>query len=46
MLSAPLVGIPALAGAPFIISGALKLIYDGSLYASFRALSVHGEAGG
>jgi hypothetical protein len=38
ILSAVLVGIPALAGAPFIISGALKLIYDGSLYASFRAV--------
>jgi MFS family permease len=37
LFSAPLVGIPALAGAPFIISGVLKLIYDFSLYHNFKA---------
>jgi MFS family permease len=39
IFSAPLIGIPALAGAPFIISGALKLIYDFSLYRSFKTIT-------
>jgi MFS family permease len=38
IFSAPLIGIPTLAGAPFIISGALKLIYDFSLYRSFKTI--------
>ncbi len=38
IFSAPLIGIPALASAPFIISGALKLIYDFSLYRNFRTV--------
>jgi MFS family permease len=43
IFSAPLIGIPALAGAPFIISGVLKLIYDFSLYRSFKTLKPHEE---
>jgi MFS family permease len=45
MISAPLVGIPALAAAPFLISGALKLIYDATLYVSFRHHRPDGERG-
>jgi hypothetical protein len=29
---------PALLGAPFIISGGLKIVYDLALYRSFRSL--------
>jgi MFS family permease len=40
-LSPFLVGLlftnPMLAGAPFVVSGALKLVYDGLLYWRFRA---------
>jgi MFS family permease len=43
LFSAPLIGIPALAGAPFIIAGVLKLIYDFSLYRSFKTLKPHEE---
>ena len=35
-LAGVLLANPALAGAPFIISGGLKLVYDGLLYALFR----------
>ncbi|MGE5818885.1 MAG: MFS transporter [Deltaproteobacteria bacterium] len=38
VFSAPLISVPALAGAPFIISGMLKLIYDFSLYRSFKTI--------
>jgi len=38
VVSAPLMGIPALIGAPFIISGALKLVYDFRLYRGFKAI--------
>ena len=37
-LAAPLLANPALMGAPFLIAGGLKIIYDLSLYRSFRAL--------
>jgi MFS family permease len=43
IFSAPLIGIPALAGLPFIISGALKLIYDFSLYYSFKTIKPYEE---
>lgn len=43
LFSAPLVGIPALAAAPFIISGVLKLVYDFSLYRSFKTIKPHEE---
>jgi energy-converting hydrogenase Eha subunit A len=38
VFSAPLISIPALSGAPFIIAGVLKLIYDFRLYRSFKAI--------
>jgi MFS family permease len=37
-LAGLLLGIPALAGAPFVLAGALKLAYDGLLYRLFRAV--------
>jgi MFS family permease len=43
LFSAPLIGIPVLAGAPFIISGVLKLVYDFSLYRSFKTIKPHEE---
>jgi hypothetical protein len=36
LASAPLIGSVALAGAPFLISGALKIVYDLLLYRDFR----------
>ncbi len=38
IFSAPLISIPVLSGAPFIISGLLKLIYDFILYRSFKTI--------
>jgi MFS family permease len=38
IISAPLVGVPALAGLPFVISGGLKIVYDLLLYRSFRSV--------
>jgi predicted MFS family arabinose efflux permease len=38
IISAPLVGIPGLAGAPFVIAGSLKIAYDLLLYRSFQAV--------
>ena len=38
MFAAPLIGVPALSGAPFIVAGILKLIYDFSLYRSFKMI--------
>jgi MFS family permease len=38
-LAGLLLGSPALAGAPFIVAGALKLIYDGMLYLLFRRVT-------
>jgi MFS family permease len=43
LFSAPLIGIPALAGAPFVIAGVLKLVYDFSLYRSFKTIKPHEE---
>lgn len=43
IFAAPLIGIPALAGAPFIISGTLKLFYDFSLYRSSKTIKPHEE---
>jgi MFS family permease len=36
VLAGLLLGSPALAGAPFVLAGVLKLIYDGLLYRLFR----------
>jgi MFS family permease len=38
VFSTSLISIPALSGAPFIISGLLKLIYDFVLYRSFKTI--------
>jgi len=38
IFAAPLIGITALSGLPFIISGVLKLVYDFSLLYNFKAV--------
>jgi MFS family permease len=38
IFAAPLIGVTALSGLPFIISGALKLVYDFSLFHSFKTI--------
>jgi MFS family permease len=38
LVSAPLVGVPALAALPFVIAGSLKIAYDLLLYRGFRSL--------
>ena len=43
MFSTPLISIPVLSGAPFIISGLLKLIYDLILYRSFKTIKPQEE---
>jgi MFS family permease len=43
IFSAPLVGVPVLSGAPFIVSGLLKLIYDFILYRSFKTIKPEEE---
>jgi MFS family permease len=42
-LAGLLLGSPALAGAPFVLAGALKLVYDGLLYRLFRGEVLHEE---
>ncbi|HEX8026693.1 MAG TPA: MFS transporter [Candidatus Limnocylindrales bacterium] len=37
LIAAPLMAAPALAGLPFVISGALKIVYDLTLWREFRA---------
>ncbi|HJV37555.1 MAG TPA: MFS transporter [Geothrix sp.] len=39
-LAGPLLAVPALAGAPFLIAGGLKILYDLLLYRSFKASDV------
>ncbi len=43
VFSTPFISIPALAGAPFIVAGMLKLIYDLSLYRSFKTVKPQEE---
>jgi hypothetical protein len=43
VFSAPLISIPVLSGAPFIISGLLKLMYDFILYRSFKTIKPEEE---
>ena len=43
VFSAPLIASASFAGAPFVIGGALKIVYDLSLYALFRARPTPGE---
>ncbi len=38
IFAAPLIGVTALSGLPFIISGALKLVYDFSLFHNFKTI--------
>jgi MFS family permease len=42
-LAGVLLGSPALAGAPFVVAGVLKLVYDGLLYRLFRDAVPHQE---
>jgi MFS family permease len=44
-ISAPLIANASFAGAPFVIAGSLKIVYDLLLWASFRAHPAPGEAG-
>jgi MFS family permease len=43
-ISAPLIASASFAGAPFVIAGGLKIVYDLLLWASFRARPAPGEA--
>ncbi len=43
-ISAPLIANAAFAGAPFVIAGGLKIVYDLLLFAAFRAHPAPGEA--
>jgi MFS family permease len=45
IVSAPLMGIPGLAGMPFAIAGSLKIAYDLLLYRAFRTLRPPEESG-
>jgi MFS family permease len=38
MIAGPLLGIAALASVPFLLAGSLKIVYDLSLYRSFRSI--------
>jgi MFS family permease len=42
-ISAPLIASASFAGAPFVIAGSLKIVYDLLLWASFRAHPAPGE---
>jgi MFS family permease len=44
-LAGVLLGAPGLAGAPFVVAGVLKLIYDGLLFRRFRRIAPPEEAG-
>jgi MFS family permease len=44
VLAGLLLGIPALAGTPFVVAGVLKLAYDGLLYRLFRGAIPSEEA--
>ncbi|MFL5770833.1 MAG: MFS transporter, partial [Chloroflexota bacterium] len=43
-ISAPLIASASFAGAPFVIAGGLKIVYDLLLFAAFRAHPAPGEA--
>jgi MFS family permease len=45
-ISAPLIASASFAGAPFVIAGSLKIVYDLLLFAAFRAHPAPGEAAG
>jgi MFS family permease len=46
VLTGLLLGNPALAGAPFVVAGVLKLIYDGLLYRLLSRVSPPEEGAG
>lgn len=46
VVTGPMLSNPALIGLPFILSGMLKIIYDLSLYRSFKAIKPPEEKGG
>jgi MFS family permease len=43
LIAAPLIAVPGLAGLPFVLSGALKIVYDLTLYRLFKARPVPGD---
>jgi MFS family permease len=43
VLAGPLLATPVLAGAPFVVAGVLKLVYDGLLYRLFRSATLPAE---
>ena len=43
MLAAPLLALPALAGAPFFLAGGLKILYDLLLYRMFKTSDRQGD---
>jgi hypothetical protein len=43
-LAGVLLGVPALVGVPFLLSGGLKIVYDLLLFRSFRRLKPPEEA--
>jgi MFS family permease len=45
VLAGPLLAHPSLIGVPFVLAGALKLLYDGLLYRLFRRVKPPEEAG-
>jgi MFS family permease len=44
VVSVPLISSASFAGAPFVIAGSLKIVYDLLLYRAFRARPAPGEA--
>ena len=38
LVAAPLVGVTALAGLPFLLAGGLKIVYDLALYRAFKSI--------
>jgi MFS family permease len=44
LIAGPLLAVPTLAAVPFFISGALKVVYDLSLWATFRRQPIPEEA--
>jgi len=45
VLAGPLLALPGLAGAPFLIAGGLKILYDLLLYRSFKATETGAQPG-
>ena len=45
LIAGPLIAVPGLSGLTFVLSGGLKIVYDLSLYALFKARPIPGERG-